>query len=42
MLHVTPHQIRTEPGRVAADIGSALRAGRTRPALAIRTLRAAG
>jgi hypothetical protein len=40
MVHVTPHQVRTESGRVAADIRSALRAGQARPALAIRTLRA--
>ena len=42
MVHVTPHQVRAESSRVAADIRSALRAGQARPALAIRTLRAAG
>jgi hypothetical protein len=41
-LHVTPHQIKMEPGRVAADIGSALRAGQGRPTLAIRTRRPVG
>jgi hypothetical protein len=42
MVHVTPHQIRTDSSRVTADIRSALQAGQARPALAIRTLRAAG
>ncbi len=42
MVHVTPHQIRTESGRVAADIRSALQTGQARPPLAIRTLPAAG
>lgn len=42
MVHVTPHQIRTEAERIVADIWDALEAGHTRPALAIRTLRAAG
>ena len=42
MVHVTPHQIRTEPDRIVADIRSALRAGHARPTLAIRTLRASG
>ena len=41
MVHVTPHQIRTEPERIVADIRSALRAGQARPPLAIRTLPAA-
>jgi hypothetical protein len=36
--HFTPHQIRAEPDRVAADIRSALQAGRQRPALALRAL----
>ncbi len=42
MVHVTPHQIRTEAERIVADIRDALEAGHARPALAIRTLRAAG
>ena len=42
MVHVTPHQIRTEPERIVADIRSALRAGQARPTLAIRTLPAVG
>jgi hypothetical protein len=36
VLHFTPHQIRAEATRVVADITSALRVGRERPALAIR------
>ncbi len=40
VLPFTPGQIRTEPARVAADIRSALQAGRQRPALAVRTLAA--
>jgi hypothetical protein len=39
-MHVTPQQIRTEAGRVAADIRAALRSGQKRPALGIRTLTA--
>ncbi|HTT50802.1 MAG TPA: hypothetical protein VMH35_05350 [Streptosporangiaceae bacterium] len=35
VLHFTPGQIRTDPVRVAADIRSAVRAGRLRPALAV-------
>ena len=42
VVHVTPHQIRTEAERIAADIRDALEAGRARPPLAIRTLPAAG
>jgi very-short-patch-repair endonuclease len=40
VLHVTPQQIRTEAGRVAADIGAALRSGRARPVPGLRTLAA--
>lgn len=40
VLHVTPQQIRTEAGQVAADIRTALRSGRARPALGIRALAA--
>ena len=42
MLHVTPHQIRTEAEKIVADIRGALESGRARPPLAIRTLPAAG
>ena len=42
MLHVTPHQIRTEAEKIVADIRDALESGRARPPLAIRTLPAAG
>src|SRR3984957_6003976 len=42
MLHVTPHQIRTEVEKIVADIRGALESGRARPPLAIRTLPAAG
>jgi very-short-patch-repair endonuclease len=42
MLHVTPHQIRTEAEKIVADIRDALESGRARPLLAIRTLPAAG
>jgi len=42
MLHVTPHQIRTETETIVADIRDALESGRARPPLAIRTLPAAG
>jgi very-short-patch-repair endonuclease len=42
VLHFTPTQVRTEPDRVAAEIRSALQAGRHRPALGIRALPAAG
>ena len=37
MLHVTPHQIRTEAEKIVADIRDALESGRARPPLAIRT-----
>ncbi len=40
VLHFTPQQIRAEAGTVAAEIRSALHAGRARPALPIRTLAA--
>jgi len=42
VLPFTPGQLRAEPARVTADIRSALPAGRQRPPLAVRTLRAAG
>jgi very-short-patch-repair endonuclease len=42
VLHVTPHQIRTEAEKIVADIRDALESGRARPPLAIRTLPAAG
>jgi very-short-patch-repair endonuclease len=42
MLHVTPHQIRTEAEKIVADIRDALESGRARPPLAMRTLPAAG
>ena len=42
VVHVTPHQIRTEAERIVADIRDALDSGRARPALAVRTLAAAG
>jgi very-short-patch-repair endonuclease len=42
MLHVTPHQVRTEAEKIVADIRDALESGRARPPLAIRTLPAAG
>lgn len=42
VLPFTPGQVRTEPARVTADIRSALQAGRQRPPLAVRALRAAG
>jgi hypothetical protein len=38
LLHFTPAQIRSEPQAVAAEIRSALIAGRNRPPLPIRTL----
>ena len=38
VLHFTPRRIRNEPTEVAAEIGSALQAGRARPALAVRAL----
>jgi len=38
VLHFSPHQIRTEPARVVADIKAALAAGRARPRLAVRAL----
>ncbi len=41
VLHFTPTQVRTEPDRVAAEIRSALQAGRHRPALAVRARPAA-
>jgi hypothetical protein len=40
VLHVTPQQIRTEAGRVAADIRSALQSGRVRPVPGVRALAA--
>jgi very-short-patch-repair endonuclease len=40
VLHVTPQQIRTEAGRVAADIRAALQSGRARPMPGLRTLSA--
>ena len=40
VVHVTPQQIRTEAGQVAADIRTALQSGRARPALGIRALAA--
>jgi very-short-patch-repair endonuclease len=42
MLHVTPHQIRTEAEKIVADVRDALESGLARPPLAIRTLPAAG
>jgi hypothetical protein len=42
VMHVTPQRIRTEAAIVAAEIRSALEAGRARPRLAVRTLPAAG
>ena len=42
MVHVTPHRIRTEAERIVADIRDALHSGRARPAVAVRTLPAAG
>lgn len=42
VLHFTPGQIRDEPARVVADITAALKAGRDRPALPIRAVRADG
>lgn len=42
VVHVSPHQIRTDAERIVADIWDALEAGHARPALAIRTLGAAG
>jgi very-short-patch-repair endonuclease len=42
VLHFTPRQIRDEPGRVIAGIKSALAAGRSRPALAVRALPSEG
>jgi len=40
VVHVTPQQIRTEAGQVAADIRTGLQSGRARPALGIRALAA--
>jgi hypothetical protein len=40
VIHVTPHQVRTEQDRIVRDIGAALRRGR--PAAGIVTLPAAG
>jgi hypothetical protein len=42
VLHFTPTQVRTGPTAVATGIRAALQAGRQRPALDIRALRAAG
>lgn len=36
VLHITPHQLRTEPDRVLRDIAGALRAGRPVPGITIR------
>jgi hypothetical protein len=41
VLHFTPNAIRREPGRVAAEVRAAIKAGRARPALPLRTLPAA-
>ncbi|MGH3124306.1 MAG: hypothetical protein ACRDND_25255 [Streptosporangiaceae bacterium] len=42
VVHVTPHQLKAESGRIVADIRSALATGRKRPPLAVRTLPATG
>jgi hypothetical protein len=42
VLHFTPHQIRSDPDQVAAQIRASLRAGAGRPALDIRALAATG
>jgi hypothetical protein len=42
VLHVTPQRVRSEAATVAAEIRSALAAGRGRPRLAVRTLPAVG
>jgi very-short-patch-repair endonuclease len=42
VMHFTPQRIRTEAAVVAAEIRSALEAGRERPRLAVRTLPAVG
>jgi hypothetical protein len=42
VVHVTPHQLKAESGRIVADIRSALVTGRERPPLAVRTLPATG
>jgi hypothetical protein len=42
LVPCTPHQVRTEPARVTADLRSALQAGQRRPALNIRALPADG
>jgi hypothetical protein len=42
LVQVSPRQIRTEAETIVADIWDALKAGRARPPLAIRTLPAAG
>ena len=41
VLHFTPRMIRDEPGRVVAEVRAAIKAGRARPALALRTVHAA-
>jgi len=41
VLHFTPHQVRTQPDWVVAEIRSALGAGRQRPALGVRAQAAA-
>jgi hypothetical protein len=41
VLHFTPHQVRTQPDWVVAEISSALGAGRQRPALGVRARPAA-
>jgi very-short-patch-repair endonuclease len=38
VLHFTPRMIRGEPGRVVAEVRAAIKAGRARPALALRTV----
>jgi hypothetical protein len=38
VLHITPGQIDREPARVLADLAAALKAGRARPPLPIRTI----
>lgn len=38
VVHVTPQQLRAQPGRVAADLRSAIEAGRKRPKLEIKAI----
>jgi hypothetical protein len=42
VIHITPGQILREPVRVLSDLASALEAGRSRPALAVRAMGTAG